>query len=243
MIPSISKLDLVLFRTVIACCFIVLGIWSFGNAELFDRAFYACLIFTALINMKDVNILGILIIILFSRTIDELAWQVITNLEWQALRIPIYAILGIVLWFGRHDPTFRYLSIFLWCICVASEIYWYFVGYKAPQLYWYLFTMSLALIVRHLIFLRTTLTVKLGVKSSILNKEIQLDWEVYKVVHVTYIVQLLVLIEFLIRHLLGFHILVVYKLSPAIMHVLAIYTMYLVFEANYKHMSNKQIVA
>lgn len=56
--------------------FVSLGIYTFGNALLFDRIFIGVLIFTAVICRKNIDVLGVVVILVAFTLLDEAGWYI-----------------------------------------------------------------------------------------------------------------------------------------------------------------------
>lgn len=54
--------------------FIAAGIFTFGNALIFDRLFLGIIVFTAILCRRDVNVLSVTAIIFLQHLIEQLAW-------------------------------------------------------------------------------------------------------------------------------------------------------------------------
>jgi len=237
-----SRALLILIRTIVASAFVALGIWTFGNALIFDRVFYVCLVVSALLARKEPNVLGIIVILFITRTIDELSWAFLLDLPWIGYKALIYAILGGAFWLLRDDPRTSYIPIIIWLMCIASECYWAFTGYNAPDIYWYLISICITLLARHLIFLRGVLSTKYFGVGDV--DETHLDWYIYHHICLSsLLLHACVLVEFIFRHVLKINSLFFYTITPYLLHTLGLLTLYMVLESSYKHMLPKQLTA
>lgn len=210
--------------------FIAAGVLTFGNALVFDRLYIGILIFTAIVCHKNINVVGIILILLLERVMEELAWTILFNSY--LTKVLFYSIAFYVIYLLKYDNLTKILAI----TCLSSvfaEIYWYITSYNSPEIQWYIIIIALNSFIRHMIFLRVSYTEEIFPTKEVIS--INLDWVIYKLNAAAIIVQALVLFEFLIRHLFGLsNILIFYTLSPYAMHVIATYTIFITFSESYR---------
>ena len=182
--------------------FVFLGIVTFGNGLIFDRLYIAVLIFTGIVCRKDINVIGVVVILFIERLVDELLWFSLVEHFYNILhvKVMIYIALAYViykLWFDGMT------KIALPCLIasVLAEIYWIYIAYEnIPGIYWYNIVISLSLMVRFLLFSRINLTDRLFNK---LGNSINLDWYIYQVTKLYIITEAINLLEYLLRHIIN----------------------------------------
>jgi hypothetical protein len=211
--------------------FIAIGIITFGKPDYFDRLFIGVLIFTAAVCRKNINIVSILVIILLQRLIEESAWSWLQNIY--IIRELIYCIAlatVVYLWF---DPISKLASAVL-ILLIGAEIYWYITDYPAPELYWHTTLLLTNLLTRYMIFSRTSIVEHYFPGKG---ESTNLDWAIYKLCAVAAVIQCLALVEYLIRHLLGFNqVLIVYQSYVFLVHSIAIFVIWVTFNESYKQL-------
>lgn len=211
--------------------FIFAGIYTFGNALLFDRIFIGVLIFTAIVCRKNVNVLGVVIILMGVHLLSEAAWFV-SELEYKTTaKIGFYCLSGVVCYQLRYDYTSK---ILLACLIgsLLSEGYWEYLGKNAPEIYWYIFVLSSNLIARHLLFLRVSYTDDFFPGKS---QSINMDWHLYKLTAVAAILQSFNILEYIVRSVFGFvEVMFIYNIYPYLMQAISTYTVWIIFHESYK---------
>jgi hypothetical protein len=211
--------------------FIFASIYSFGNALIFDRLYIGVLIFTAIICRKNVNVFGVIVILLFISAVNEIAW-VVSEIEYKTfIKILFYAIGLIIYMVVRYDKVSNLLALSL-LLCFCSESYWIIVDRNPPELYWVIFIQASHLLTRHLLFYRVSYTADYYRDEA---KSIDLDWHIFKLNTVAIVIHTLTVIEYIIRNVFGqVEVMFIYNLYPYLMHALAAYYIWIIFQESYK---------
>jgi|GEM_PF-1020201 len=213
--------------------FIAAGILTFGNALIFDRLFLGILLFTGFICRKDINVLGIIIILAAIRVLEEFLWFLFTDQlynHWIS-KFVIYLVLLFSIykfWFDKMSKV----SLVILLICVLAEIYWVMIGYSVtPAIYWYAALVVLSLLTRHFLFSRIQITEQFTIKTG---KSINLDWYIYQITRMYIFIEGLNIFEYILRHVFSLkNMQIIYHIYPYIMQSLATFTLWIVFnEAN-----------
>lgn len=218
--------------------FVAASIFTFGNALLFDRLFLGVILFTAILCRKDVNVLSVVAIIFLQHIIEEFAWLYLPS---------SYMVKGLIyitgfwlVYYFWYDWTSKILLLCL-ILGVSSETYWFVIEYEPPQTFWYICIIMVCISIRHLVFLRVYLVENYISKKA---KSINLDWVLYKINAVIIIAQTTVLIEYYIRHILGFqNALLAYESLAYIIHALSTILIWATFNESYKQFIPKIIKA
>lgn len=211
--------------------FISLGIYTFGNGLLFDRIFLGVLIFTGVICRKNVNVLGVVAIVLCIRMVEELAWIVIESEISAIVRLCFYSISVLTYFRLRYDPLSRLFFVAI-SLCLISEAFWFLNDRKSPDLHWYLLMMALAMFTRHLIFSRVSYTEDYFPKKA---ASINLDFHIFKLNALTCLIELINIFEYVIRNVLGYvEIVYFYYLYPYLMQAISTYLIWRVFHESYR---------
>lgn len=215
------------FSVFIAVACVTLGILTFDNALLFDRLFMVVVILIAIPFYKNINILGILLIILGFRFADEIAWQIVHNtLFW---KVCIYSALTLSV-YKLEEDSLRYSILFTVLCAVSAEIYWYFTDYDSPRIVWLAFQILLTFISRRLFFFRYFITSKYYPNKV---ESLSLDRQLYKLMLFPIVLQQLLLLEYLARHIWGFESLYVYSAVPYISRVLYTYMLWMILNESF----------
>ena len=190
LIALIISKKVALITGLLACCF---GVYSFGKPFLFDRAYILLLVsFAAYSFHIDKNSSGIFAVLSLERIFEETMFFLSSN-EWQ-FKLLVVGLCIAVCYKLRYDKLI-WVVIGALLSLVLAEIYWFVVDYETPTVYWHLVILFQSLIVRHFIFFRPTIMVKMfpdlrGVKW------IYTDLQIYQIMSVYVVIELLRLAEY-----------------------------------------------
>ncbi|PAJ75768.1 hypothetical protein CJF42_03360 [Pseudoalteromonas sp. NBT06-2] len=207
---------------VIAVTFLTLALLSLGNAEYFDRIFIVYLIGVASLNTKSVNILTIISILMFERLIEELVF--FFNALYLAKLITYILSMFFIRYFW-YDSIVKRLILPVIIVSYVAEVFWYKTGYESPRINFYIGMIWLNIITRHLLFLRVPITQKVISKNV---SQTSLDWQLYSLSKWNIIVIVLMLTEYMIRHLTSFSPLSVYHSYPYTIQLLSVATLFFI---------------
>ena len=211
---------------LIAGFLIAMGVITFDNARLFDWLYFAILAFVILVSRSNINIAGIVLIIIIAKFIDETGWQLLQdNL---LTRLFVYLSLLATLLIIKEEEYRKPLAI-LFMLTAGSEVFWFVTGYQGPEIYWYLFEINLLVLIRHYLFMRVFLTSNFFPGRG---KSLELDVEVHDVMTAFMFLHAVVILEYLLRHLLGFKIKIVWFLNPYIFHILKVYLVFVILHGS-----------
>jgi len=229
---------------ILAITFITLALLSFGYAEYFDRLFIASLICIALFNVRDANIVSIVLVILSERFFEEIIFFTSSY----ALAKPLVYLLSLFLvkklW---YDPLSKRIILPTIIFCILCETYWYATSYSAPRIHSYVAMLMLNMITRHLIFLRVPFFEKtapinqLQKKMAIKLEQTSLDLQLYSISMLSCVVITTIIGEYFLRHIFHINSLVVYEYYSYFMQLLAVAILF--FITNYSVNSIYQISA
>jgi len=229
-----------ILTALFAGLFIFAGIYTFGNGLLFDRLFICILIFTAITCRKNINVLGVVVVLLLQRLLEETAWS-ISELDFQlVVKAAFYFLAIFAYWKIKYDEMSKVLLVAL-IVSISSEFYWLYQAQKAVEIYWYIGILASSLFIRHLIFMRVSFTESFFPKSA---ESINLDWQIYKVYSLVAYIQLFMILEYVVRSVFNYtNILVVYKTYPYASQMLSTYVVWVIFIESYKLLLPKLLKA
>jgi len=216
--------------------FLALGIVTFGDPFLFDRIFFASLIIIAIAFKKDVNLLGVTLIIITERVLEEGAYFLIVNSL--PLKGLTYLACLYALYLRRNDSLFYPILISLLLI-VSAEIYWWLSDYTFLNIHWYVFLITLNLFVRKAISSRCFWTLELIPNSRV--QPLKVDYYTYQLALFFIGVNLVTLAEYIARHLFSLDSLFIYKLYPLMNHILAFVFLFLLADQAIKVTQSRKI--
>lgn len=126
---------------------------------------------------------------------------------------------------------------------VLAEIYWFVTDYETPMVYWHLVILFQTLIVRHFIFFRPTIMAKMFPEWRGI-RWIYTDLQIYQLMSVYVVIELMRLAEYYIRHILGFSdVVVVYTLYPYAVQIIACVVIWIVLNEAIRITKERYFVA
>lgn len=234
-----------LFRLLLAVTVICFGYLSFGNANYFDRLFemviFILFVFYTITlktyEFKNINVVGILAILLAERFIEEVAYY---SDVWAVQEGFIYICAGLVFYKLKYDNLIKHLYFPVTLAAVFSSFYWYVTGYDAPNVHYYIALLLLNVLVRHFFMMRVFI-IKRFTDNKFIDKNIcilPIDRNFMTVAKLNAFLNVAMIIEYLMRHLFYLNIESVYNFYPYAAHVLSIILLLLIVE----HLFNKSYV-
>lgn len=219
-----------LFRALFAGCIIAMGIFTFGQGELFDRLFFVVLVllFALAIQAKDIDLIGVIIILLVSNIMDELCY-LLPNLLW--IKITIYAVCILGVYKNKKDKWAIRLAAPLLSVSILAEVYWFIIDYDAPQIYYYHTLIIINLFVRRFAFLRMFLTPNWFGKAS---SSISLDFNIYNIAKWSILSISLLTLEYTVRHTSHFSPVIFYYVHQYLAQLLSVLVLVLLIDYTYK---------
>jgi hypothetical protein len=217
MLPKIPVFYIQRFITLLMSGLVVVaGVFTFGNADIFDRIFITVLILLIVYFYEDKNLASIFAIILFGRLFEEVFWLVLTDQV--MFKILVYGICLWLFYILRYDLLAKFALVIV-STTIVAEFYWYYISYEdIPNLTWYILLILQDLAIRHFVFLRPVIFKKWI--SPIIS--LPLDLQIYKIAGIFLILQFSMVTEYFIRHILGVNLLVVYYSYEYIAHILSV---------------------
>ena len=219
-----------IIRSLIAGSIIFFGSITFGEAEYFDRVFLIVLTLFLLTKVidNDINIVGILVIMLTIILLDEVAFL---TMSVDFIKVLIYPVAFILLYKLKSDKMASYIVLPLVCITLSAELYWQAIDHPPPLVHYFVTLMVLNLLVRHFLSLRVFIS------PAFFNQRptsIHLDWQLYQITKFNIFVIAAVLVEYLIWHTTDVHSWYVYQAYPYIQQILAVVTLLVIVDHIFK---------
>ena len=218
--------------------FILLGILTFGKGAAFDKLHFGMLIFTWIVCRKDINVVSVVILLLLQLTWESLAWHYL--LDGYFVKTILYLIAFGMIYYFRHDWVVKIILPTV-VLVTASEIHWYITDYSAPEIYWHIWIMISNLLVRYLIFCRVGIVDKYFPENGL---SVNLDWVIYKLSALIIIIQATMVLEYLLRHIVGLsNLLFVYYSYSYLVHGIATIAVWAIFSESFKQLLPKLLKA
>jgi hypothetical protein len=194
---------------------ITVGVFTFGNAILFDRLLLIIFVGLSIIYRKDKNLLSLLIIVLAGRAFEEFFWLFPDRSNGYVKGV-IYFMSAVIFYKLREDSLSKFALSILFCM-VGAELYWWSTHYEnTPRIAYFIVVITEDLLVRHFIFLRLTIF-RHHFKSL---KRTPLDWQVQNLMIIFSLFYSLHIGEYFIRHILKVPSLLVYPTYPYVLQIL-----------------------
>ena len=143
-----------IFAALFGGLFVAAGVFTFGNALVFDRLFLGVIVFTAILCRQDVNVLSVIAIIFLQHIIEEFAWLYLPSSY--IIKVLVYIFGFWLVYYFWYDWTSKILTLCL-ILGVSTEVYWFVIEYDPPQTFWYVCIIMICISMRHLVFLRVNL--------------------------------------------------------------------------------------
>jgi hypothetical protein len=221
--------------------FIFAGFYTFGEPLLFDRLFICILVFTAFVCRSNLNVLGVIVILVLQRLVEETAWSISELAYLDLIKAAFYLLSIAIYWKIKYD-TMAIILLTALVVSLAAEFYWIYNELKAPEIYWYVTLLASYSFARHLIFMRVAYMEDLFPKQKI--DSINLDWQIYKLNALFSFLQLLMIIEYVIRGVFEYtHFLFVWSAYPYIGQLFYTYLVWIIFFESYKLLLPKLLKA
>lgn len=226
-------------RSVIALIFIAAGIYTFGNAQLFDRLYIITLVIVGIFVRKDINIILVMSLLALQRINEEIGYFLVDQPH-VIFKIIIYALAILGCYFLRKD-SLKFLLYPLLIICIGAEIYWQQTSYNAPLIWWHLFLTMNAVLIRKLIWQRELWTKR---HYPHIARSLDIDYYIYELNLVYICANAAVIIEYMVRHILQLKdYLEVYYSFPYISHSMTVLTLVLLLDQTIKNINSRTIKA
>lgn len=209
---------------IITVSTLLIGVFSFGNSLIFDRAILVVFVFCLLLNRCNINNVGVILAVIMGRLVSEVIGLALPYLDNSYVRFVLYAVTGYGFWWFRSDYKNNLMMSIMYVASVFAEIFWWFNGQEALLLIGFVLLTLNALFVRWMLFMRFTYTEKWFPKKVQLNL---LEWQTYTLFQWVIYLQLAVIAEYLISHIFNLSIAYLYGVYPYLSHILSIYLVWL----------------
>ena len=233
LIPIIERF----FRTVIAIVGIAAGVYTFGDALLFDRLYILTIIAVAIVVRKDINLIAVVMLLALQRINEELGY-ILVGEHHQIFKVGVYCLLATACYFLRKDALWWLLAPLL-VLCLGAEIFWLLAHYRAPVISWHLFLIINAVLIRKLVWQRELWTKRRYPK---LARSLDIDYYVYELNLLYICANTAVILEYLGRHLLRFsESLLIYHAFPYTAHTMTVLTLILLIDQTITNLNARRI--
>tara|TARA_R110002167_G_scaffold3583_4_gene17370 strand:- start:11139 stop:11867 length:729 start_codon:yes stop_codon:yes gene_type:complete len=227
--------------SLLAVIFLTIALLTFGYAQYFDRLFIIFLLSLIFFNIHNANIISIALIFLLERFFEEI---IFFSSSYLFIKPLIYLLSLWLIKLFWYDKLIRRIILPTVLMCIIGEIYWYLIDYNAPRMHSYIAMLMLNMVTRHLIFLRIPIFKKFQTLSFIKNivrlplKHTSVDIQLYSLAMVNILVVVIMIVEYLLRHLTSLEPLFIYNFYSETVHVLSATTLFLIvnfiIKSNYK---------
>lgn len=200
---------------------------TFGYPLLFDRLYIGLLAVTALVSVKwDKNLFTLCLISIAFLLVEETAWLISSSEQKVTFKIMSYCYLSFACYVNRYSRQGK-ISVIVVASALISEFYWFTMATEGPEIYWYAFMCANALMVKHLVLIRPHF-------CSLKFPQFYAEWKITKTdVDIGYLLdarlffEFLTIGEYLLRHLMGFSVMVIYTNYHYVAHALLSLTFYI----------------
>lgn len=211
--------------------FIALGVYTFDDAVLFDRISIFILLFVAILCRKDVNVLGVVLIFIAGRLLDETAWNIMLASGAYGSKFIFYALAAFIFFFTKYD-RFSYCLITALLLSISIDIFTLVKQGTELNIQWYIFQITLVLTQRHCLLYRLPYTESLYPKET---RSLHVDWQLYKAEGIAILLLTAMVIEYFIRHIFQLSDFVyIYNAFAHLNSIILIYIIWCIFNQSYK---------
>lgn len=227
--PLLEKIQ----TAFLAVLFLAAGLYTFGNGFIFDRLYIAILFFACWICRKEWNLLSVIAIIALERIVEEVAWLNLSNAY--LIKLPLYSLCTYAI-YKFCDGMLKWYFLACAGFVFASEFHWWRTNYDAPEIYWYIYTMTQSLVVRWLFIHRCfILSNAIADRYPGRAKSLGLDYVMSNLLTIYAFFSTFTLFEYLLRHIFGLQSIdVIYYAYPYVAHGLSTFILYAVFLSSVK---------
>ncbi len=151
--PNVYKVLSIIFTG----CLLGLGLYTLGNELVFDQLYLIFLSLIALYARKNVNLLGIVAILILAKALEQLIYTALAmnnNTQWA-----LYIVGFLSLLVFKKERCFRYYFALL-LVSLFNDLYAMYSVSSNHSIIWYLFLTLNAFITRRLIMKRPFITVR-----------------------------------------------------------------------------------
>lgn len=207
--------------TLLFFIFIFLGFLSFGYPLQFDWLFIAFLACLTALYKRNPNIASIAFILLLVRLVGHILFYY----QGEYQEVLLYSFSAAIVYKFKFDKQSSLLLLPVLVICCISELYWLYVDYPSPELSSYVVGIALNCLLRSLLTYRAHLT---QFNENIKLSGISLDYDLYRLTGVFNFIIVLMVLEYLVRHLTPLHPLVIYYAYSYCLQLISLLFPYLV---------------
>lgn len=226
-------------RITLAIVIALIGFYTFGDAVVFDRLFVVTLLILLILFKSAIDIIGVIIILLAQRAIEEFAYPLVyVDLAPIKLLVYLLCVVGVVK--IRHDKSAWFLGPALFTVIMA-ECYWWYSDYEEPAVWWFALLAGVSMAVRKSIWKRSYYTRMYFPNRE--SKNIDVDYYIYELNLAYTLVNVAMVLEYLVRHILKIQSLYIYHSFEYISHGIAVITLFLILDQALKHLNRNLIKA
>lgn len=140
--------------------FVIVGLVSLHDDQTYDMFFLGTLIFAALICRQNLDVIGVICIVIGARTIQYCLYMIFNQDD--PYRLPIYIAAIFTGWFFRRiDSSLVLMLMLTTCIMICVDLYWLLISYPPPGSHYYLTLCIMSILGREAIYQRATISEKL----------------------------------------------------------------------------------
>ncbi|MEM9103959.1 MAG: hypothetical protein AAGB12_16750 [Pseudomonadota bacterium] len=216
-----------------AIIFVAAGFLAYGDGVLFERIYIAVLVFMSVIFIKDINMVSVIAITTAANLCFMFLFPLLVGADYQILlKVATYCAMGVSL-YRLKTEEYRGVIAFVLGLCIASELYWFAIGYPSPVIHWHVFVMMINVWMRHFLFQRVFIMAKYFPNRY---RSLDLDLSLYELGWYYNIVHIVVIFEYFARHLFSYNITIVYYAAPYVFHGITTYSVFLILLQGYSIM-------
>lgn len=223
---------------LLSLCFVfvcIYGAISFNDSYIFNMVFVTLMILLCMLHSGHSDLVSLFFLLIISRVTVVIFFN-IGHVEFLVssftFRLVVYSSIGLLAFYLRYQSLSKIIGL-LYLITIPAEIYWYMTDYEAPFIGYYFIGIAISMSLKLGLLMRPVIFRSWGnVRSN------NLDYNISEVFFLTALVDVLMIIEYLIRHIFGKNILVVYNAYEYLQHTCSMLVVFLILYYAVSHPKN-----
>jgi hypothetical protein len=214
-------------------------LYYFGdNPEHFDLIYIGALGLSCVFCWADKDTLGALIILLGLWCLSEAIYLLPEHVYSLILTYALCLILSAIF----IDQITAKITLVITLYSIGAEFFWWYTDYtNKPLIHYLIGLLALTGLARELLLKRVIL---LSEYFAIHSGKVALDWQIRTILSLYYVLMLLVVLEYFIRHLMNFpNLTFIYYKFSLVASILSGLTLILIYSHYFYNQSKKHIQA
>lgn len=235
-----NRSKLIQFSLLLICA--VIGVFTYGQGRVFDLVYLVAALVSLFVLWFDNNIKAALLVVIVMLLTEEAVFQLLLT-QSIATKFVVYAAVGALAWVFKWSRFIQIMGL-LCVVCVAVEIFWYVTDYEAPAgLHWHMAVLAITLFTRTMLDARPFIASKSTFLAWMGDDFTRLDRQLSKLMLMFSCVEVVSIVDYLLRHLLSSQSLMIYNAYPYVGHFLSVLCLFRVVSFTVETQSERMLKA